>query len=159
MEPMNKISSFVYVILMVALLAFVTPAAAGQDAPVGEKIRVREAAIEFQAGAAFHILHGWIQPSTDDAIGIFSFTLDMDGNPLNPDTKWFYSESGDPDLLTRLWVFNFPQGMPAGTHTFTGHWFAPCQYAMDWLDYPGPCATPNARVETATRNLIITFVP
>ena len=155
---MKKLALFVTVLLVTALLAVTTPAAADRDAPVGTKIRVRNASMEFPAGAPFNFQHGWIQPSTDDAIGVFSFALDVDGVPQKETFKWFYAESGDPDMLTRLWVYNFPDGM-TGTHTFTGHWFAPCQYAVDWLEYPGPCPTPNAKVETATRTLTITFVP
>ncbi len=155
---MKKTALFVTVLLIVAMLVVTTPAAAGRDEPTGIKIRVRDASIEFPAGTAFNIQHGWMQPSTDDAIGIFDFILDVDGLPQPETFKRFYAENGDPDILTRMWVFNFPDGM-TGTHTFTGHWFAPCQYAMDWLGYPGPCPTPNAKVETTTRTLTITFVP
>ncbi len=154
---MKKLTLFVTVLLIVALIAITTPAAAGRDAPVGEKIRIRDASIEFPAGAPFHIRHGWIQYSTDDAIGVFDFALDVDGVPQPETFKWFYAESGNPDILNRIWVYNFPDGM-TGTHTFTGHWFAPCQYAVNELGYAGPCPTPNAKVETATRTLTVEFV-
>jgi len=159
MENMKKTALFVTVLLIIALVAYTTPVAAVRDAPIGERIRVRNASIEFPAGAPFYFQHGWIQPSTDDAIGVFSFALDVDGMPKQVTFKMFYAESGDPDLLTRLWVYNFPEGMAAGTHTFTGHWYAPCQYAVNSLGYPGSCNTPNDKVETTTRTLTVTFVP
>lgn len=156
---MKKVSSVVTVFLVVALLAMTSPVvvtAAG--GPVGEKIRVRDASIEFAAGAPFYILHGWIQTSEDGAIGVFDFQLEVDGVLLREDFKTFSVASGDPDLLTRVWGFNFPSGM-TGTHTFTGHWYAPCGYAVEWLGYSGPCANPNEKIESATRTLVVTFVP
>lgn len=156
---MKKLTLFVSIFVTIAVLAITMPEAADRNVPVGNQIRVRDAAINFTAGTPFNIRHGWLQPSTDEAIGIFDFTLDVDGVPQPETFKWFYAESGVPDTLTRLWVYNFPEGMAEGTHTFTGHWFAPCQYAVDNLDYPGTCATPNAKVETTARTLTITFVP
>jgi len=155
---MKKITLFVTMMLIAALLAITTPVAADRSAPIGDKIRVRNAVIEYPAGVSFHIVHGWIQPSTDDAIGVFDFSLDVDGVPQPESFKLFSAESGDPDMLNRIWVYNFPDGM-TGTHTFTGHWFAPCQYAVDYLEYAGPCATPNAKVETNSRSLTVNFTP
>jgi hypothetical protein len=66
--------------------------------------------------------------------------------------------SGDPDLLTRIWVFNFPEGM-TGTHTFTGHWLGPCQGLVDEGFIPGPCGRPNEKVEAFAQSLTVTFTP
>ncbi len=85
---MKKITLIVTVFLVVALLAVTYPAvvtAAG--GPVGEKIRVRDASIEFPAGAPFYIQHGWIQTSEDGAIGIFDFQLEVDGVLVREDFK------------------------------------------------------------------------
>ena len=155
---MKKLILPVLVCLVVALLAATSAAGAEGKQLVGDRIRVWDAAIEFPVGAPFHIWHGWVQSSEDDAIGVFDFTLEVDGALRREDFKWFSAVSGDPDVLWRRWVYIFPAGM-AGTHTFTGHWFAPCQYAADNLGYPGTCSTPNAKVETATRTLTVTFVP
>ncbi len=155
---MKTRSVFATILVIVALLALTMPVAADRNEPVGEQIRVRDTTIEFPAGTAFNIRHGWLQPSTDEAIGVFDFKLDLDGFPQPESYMGFSASSGDPDMLTRLWVYNFPAGME-GTHTFTGHWFAPCQYAVDQLGYTGQCDTPNAKVENATRELTIIFVP
>lgn len=155
---MKKLAPFISLLLVVSLLAVTSPAAANHNEPIGEKIRVRNETIKFQYNTPFYIAHGWVQPSTDEAIGVFSFELDVDGSPQPLSFRQFYVTSGDPDLLWRVFVYNFPVGMQ-GTHAFTGHWFAPCQYAVDWLGYPGTCATPNASVETATRTLTVTFEP
>ncbi len=155
---MKKLIHLVIVLLMSSQLATAAPAAAGQWQPVGERIRVWDGSIVFPAGAPFHIMHGWVQTSEDGAIGIFDFTLEVDGVLRQEDFKMFSADSGYPDTLWRLWVHDFPVGM-TGMHTFTGHWFAPCQYAVDNLGYPGTCSTPNARVETATRTLTVTLLP
>lgn len=156
---MKKLSLLVTVLVLVALLVTVTPVAADARAPVGDKINLYYGgSLEFPAGAPFYIQHGWVQSSEDDAIGAFDFKLEVDGVYVKEDFKKFSAVSGDPDQLVRLWLYNSPEGM-TGTHTFTGHWIAPCQFAMDWLGYPGPCATPNAKVESNPRTMIVTFVP
>jgi hypothetical protein len=156
---MKKYLLLITALLIVALLAMASPALADRNAPVGDRIGLFfGGSREFMAGAPFHVRHGWIQSSEDNAIGVFDFALDVDGILQREDFKMFSAVSGDPDLLNRIWVYNFPNGM-TGTHTFTGHWFAPCQYAVDFLAYPGPCATPNEKVETNTRTLIVTFFP
>lgn len=155
---MKKQLQFVSIFLIVALLVMAIPSAAfAHNEPVGTRINLFfGGSIEFSAATPFHIRHGWLQPSDDEAIGIFDFELEVDGVLQKEDFKMFSAESGNPDLLSRIWVFNFPGGM-TGTHTFTGHWYAPCQYAVDWLGYPGPCATPNQKVETSSREVVVTF--
>jgi len=148
-----------YVVAILALtLGIASPVSADSKTLTGDKIRVRDGSITFPLNTPFYISHGWIQPSTDDAIGVFDFKLEVDGSLNGESFKMFSAESGDPDNLSRIWVYNFPNGM-TGMHTFTGHWFAPCQYAVDYLGYGGSCATPNEKVETSTRTLTITFVP
>jgi len=156
---MKKQPLFVTAILILALLNLAIPSSASaHNEPVGERVIVFNGQIDFTAGTSFNIWHGWVQTSDDGAIGIFDFELDIDGVFLSEDFKMFSADSGDPDILWRLWVYNFPDGM-TGTHTFTGHWYAPCQYAVDWLGFAGPCATPNEKVETNTKTLIVNFVP
>jgi hypothetical protein len=155
---MKKQSLLVTVLVLVALLAMTTPVFAAEKGPTGEKIRLYFGDTVLPAGAPFYIEHGWVQTSEDGAIGVFDFKLEVDGVLLQEDFKMFSAVSGDPDVLWRLWRYNFPDGM-TGMHTFTGHWIAPCQYAVDWLEYPGPCVTPNAKVETSSRSVTVTFVP
>ena len=156
---MKKQPVFVSVFLILALVLAVPSVASARNELVGERILVfNDGSTEFPVGTPFHIFHGWVQTSDSDAIGIFDFELEIDGVLRAADFKMFTADSGDPDTLWRLWAYNFPDGM-TGTHTFTGHWYAPCQYAVDGLDYPGPCATPNQKVETRTRTLVVTFVP
>ena len=154
---MKKQSLLITILIIVAILMLANPVAAAKG-PVGERINLYFGSTEFPAGAAFYIQHGWVQPSTDEAIGVFDFKLEVDGVLLQEDFKMFSAVSGDADMLWRLWLYNSPDGM-TGEHTFTGHWFAPCQYAVNELGYTGPCAAPNAKVETALRTVVVTFVP
>jgi len=156
---MKKQTLFVTVLLIVALLSMAIPmAASAQGELTGDRIRVVNDSMEFSAGAPFYIMHGWVQYSSDGAIGVFDFELEVDGMLLREDLKQFLADGGEPDILWRWWVYAFPEGM-TGIHTFTGHWFAPCQYAVEELGYTGSCTSPNAKVETATRNLTVYFVP
>lgn len=157
---MKKQPLFLSVLLILTLIFLAIPSgASAHNEMVGERIGVfYDGSTDFPAGTPFHIWHGWVQTSEDEAIGIFDFELEIDGVFQGEDFKMFTTDSGDPDILWRRWVYNFTDGM-SGTHTFTGHWYAPCQYAVDWLDYQGPCATPNQKVETNTRMLVVTFIP
>jgi hypothetical protein len=146
----------VAMVLSVSTVVFVTPVAADSKVTVGERLRIREEWMTFSIDTPFHIVHGWNMTSDDDAIGVYDFELEVDGVPRKEDFKDFGAESGDPDTLYRNWVFNFPDGM-TGEHTFTGHWFAPCQAAVDFSDYPGPCPQPNESVETYTATLTVLF--
>ena len=139
------------ILVLIAFLVIATPAVAGKKAPVGSQIGVISGPTTFPAGAAFHIRHGWIISSDTDGVGIFDFELEVDGVLRNEDFVLRSTQSGDPDLLLRFWVHNFPDGM-TGVHTFTGHWFVPCQPTS------GSCATPNAKVEVLTSSVTVTFV-
>lgn len=155
---MKKQPLFLSVLLVAALLVLAMPAdASARRERVGERINLFYSSMDFPAGAPFHIYHGWVQTSDDEAIGSFDLKLEIDGVVRGEDFKMFTAVSGNPDTLRRLWVYNFPDGM-TGQHTFTGHWYAPCQYAVDWLGFSGPCATPNQKVETSTRTLVVNFV-
>jgi hypothetical protein len=156
---MKKQLVFVSVLLIIAILILAFPSVAfAYDELVGERILVYNGSTVFPAETPFHIFHGWVQTSEDGAIGIFDFELEIDGVLQRTDMKMFSVDAGNPDVLWRLWAFNFPDGM-TGTHTFTGHWYAPCQYAVDWLGYLDPCGTPNEKVETSTLTRIVDFVP
>jgi hypothetical protein len=155
-NTMNKNKLFVTALLVITLLSvvFPSPVSAGGSL-IGEKIRVFNGSREFPAEAPFYIMHGWIETSYSEAIGVYDFELDVDGVPMREDFKRFSVVSGDPDTLSRLWIYTFPDGM-TGTHTFTGHWYAPCQYAVN---YTGICLSPNTKVENFTATLTVTFIP
>jgi hypothetical protein len=149
----------IFVILAMAFpvtsVAYAAPAADDSKEPVGYRISLFLGAPDFPPNTPFHISHGFVQSSDDDAIGIYDFELEVDGVLRKEDFKDFWAESGEPDTLQRRWVYNFPDGM-TGTHTFTGHWFGPCQAVVE---DPGVCPIPNAKVEFSTQTLTVNFTP
>ena len=134
-----------------AVLAGVTLAVgAGQvgatfPAPTGERINILTGSpTEFPTGEPFFVAHGW-NPQPDltdyDALGRLSFALDVDGQPAELSFKSRWAEDG---RLVWFWVYNFPQGLPAGFHTFTGRWSGPCQRLAELgYDVGEPCRTPT----------------
>jgi hypothetical protein len=138
--------AFLLMLLVTAVMAL--PAAAGEKKePVGTRIDLFSPPITFAANTPFHISHGWLSSPTTEAVGHFSFALDLDGTRLEED--FVLKTPVSPDSVQRHWVFNFPDGL-TGTHVFTGHFFAPCYVG------PGPCDKPNEVIEagTVTRTVI-----
>ena len=152
-------------IVPLALLALVaTPALAGGHERVGDRIGLfSPAPMSFPQGQPFHIAHGHaIAPEERAAppapIGRFEFGLDIDGVPVRSDfvERSVLAEEEGPPTFALIWVFNFPEGMQ-GTHLFTGHWYAPCEYAVNNGLYAGSCANPAAMVEFSTRSREVIF--
>jgi hypothetical protein len=157
--------------LLVAALAVASvlllggPASATQGVPVGDRINVlRGTPTTFPANTPFHIGHGWSGPGggccVTPAVGIWSFALDVDGAPRAEDfvTRDAVLFGAEPAVHFLGWVFNFPDGM-TGTHTFTGHWLQPCEAAVEFSGFTGPCRDPAQSIEVITRSLTVTFTP
>ncbi len=156
---MKKQSLFVTILLIVALLSMATPAAtAAKSVRVGDRLSLFGGYTTFPAEQPFHIAHGWWNPTNIPGVGLFKFSLDVDGAPVRVDFIERSAISGDPDELLWVWVFNFPDGM-TGSHSFTGHWTGPCQGLVDMGVIPGPCEKTNKIIESASRTIIVDFVP
>ena len=150
----------ILLIVLIAALVFVVPAAAKGKTPVGERINVLFGTpTSYPAGEPFHISHGWLFDLPDHApVGIWLFRLEVDGVFVEHDFVQTEIISKKPTTITKKYVFNFPGGM-TGTHTFTGHWYGSCQVMVDTGYYPGPCPKPNAQIEFWTETLTVTFTP
>lgn len=146
----------VVTIVVIVLALFPSAAGAAESTsrqPVGEQINILLGSpTTFPAGQPFHIRHGHSLWSDMPAIGVYDFKLQVDGTYVREDYVSLAVTSGDPDAIIKTWVFNFPDGM-SGTHTFVGHWLAPCRATL------GPCQHPNAQVEFLARTLTVTFGP
>ena len=128
------------------------PVTAATKQPVGSRINLFLGNQAFAASTAFHIDDGFgfADTSTVDAIGKYSFALDVDGGPRAADFIQ-RSQSSAFELL-ELWFFNFASGL-TGTHTFTGHFFEPCNGGSV------PCNGNRIHtpVETLTLSAIVAF--
>jgi hypothetical protein len=133
--------------------AMTGPALAGERAPTGDRIGLFGGDQSYPAGTSFYVLHGNMGVVDEDAaIGRNRFVLEVDGSVV-PATYQTREEADG--LMIHLWVFNFPDGM-TGVHTFTGHWYAPCGVATQFLDC-GP-ATPTTPVEYETQQISVRFI-
>ena len=156
---MKKLSLFTVVLLIVALLSLATPAAtAAESIRVGDRLSLFRSDSTFPTGQPFHIAHGWWNPTNIPGVGLFKFSLDVDGSLVKEDFIERSTISGSPDELVWFWVYNFPNGM-TGTHTFTGHWTGPCQGLVDMGVIEVTCEKTNEIIESASQTIIIDFVP
>jgi hypothetical protein len=152
------------IILGVAVLVTTAPAAAKVKERTGDRIGLFSGApLDFPANTAFHIAHGWGVAGEREAppapIGKFEFQLDVDGETRQADfvEREVTGTGQGPSRHLLLWVFNFPDGM-SGAHTLTGHWFTPCNVAVEVYGHPGPCDSPAESVEVLTNSRVITFI-
>ena len=146
------------VITLLATLALAVvvalPASATSKEPTGTAFHMLQGTpTTFTAGAAFYIGNCWLVDPSAGAQGKYTIALDVDGTPRGESYTQFSQVLDSNNMLKnqRCWVWNFPDGMSAGTHTFVEHWFEPC-YAT-----PGPCSKPNAVVERYTLSLTVNF--
>ncbi len=146
-------------LIVIVMLAAAVPVAAKAKERVGERVDVWPGgSLTFPSGQPFHIAHGWgFSPPEENPHSKYEFWLDVDGKRVGAD---FIKRSGggSPNLITWFWVHNFPDGM-TGTHTFTGHWIAPCKYAELEGAPPGACPSKRGQFEAYTRTLTVTFTP
>jgi len=155
---MKRLKLASLLLLAFAVLALPTASTAGDKTAVGPNFNMFGQQTELAAGTAFHILLGWEGLSPDlDAIGHFSWSLDVDGTPRAADFHVFGPSPIYEGTLVRAWFWNFPDGLSAGIHTFVAHGFVPCYVAVSSFGYPGPCSNPNAAVEVATVSRTVTF--
>jgi hypothetical protein len=139
--------SLVGVVALAALLVFTLPAAAVPRARTGERINVLLGTpTTFPANQPFHVAHGWILLPRDNenspqTIGEYAFRLEVDGQTVEPD---FVDRWVEPATTLRSqWVHNFPDGLSAGTHTFSGYFTGPCEGLVNAGYNPGPCPKQN----------------
>jgi len=146
----------VLILLLALSLTAVVPATAA-EAPVGTRVNIVVGVpATLPADTAFHVLHGWgIQTNLVTGVGAADFRLDVDGIELGAGK--LVNTTPAPGIVSKLWLYNFEDGLPAGPHVLTGHWFLPCEPAVASGLYGGICETPNAPVEVITISLPITF--
>lgn len=118
----------------VVALALAAPAAANDVPRTGQKIGLLcmwfgtcSAQASYAADTPFHVAHGYcdlpdlfggiVDPST-------RFELKVDGEAVPLVTDLDVAFGRDPALVCKTNIANFRHGLPAGTYTFTGRWYA-----------------------------------
>jgi hypothetical protein len=134
---------------MALLLMVAAPAGATNQQPTGDRINLFLGDQSYPASTPFYLKHGFgLDPRTDGAIGLYTFTLDLDGAAR---AATFRTTEYADGFVIKWWYFNFPNGM-TGTHTFVGHHWAPCGDSI-------PCngSLPGTLVEILTLTATVTF--
>jgi hypothetical protein len=70
-------------------------------------------------------------------LGLFDFEMWIDGESVPAD--FVSTMKLSTDGAGKLWVFNFPEGLPAGTYEVNGVWSYPC---MAYDHPPSTCDSP-----------------
>ena len=150
---MAKLARALVIATLVLLVG--APVVAGKVEPIGPRLNLLANPTAFAANSAFHVKHGFaLAADQDPSVGLYSFKLDVDGTPRALDfVQRFVVTIDGQDYLVRFWGFNFAAGLPAGAHTFVGHWFGPCGPNR----VCGPGQQPNTIVELDTQSRTVTF--
>ena len=157
MKRSKKVFS-ITIVLLVMLFVLATPALADPRQLVGERINVNLGdPTEYPADTPFFVIHGSgtdAPGATPIAAGHMGFALEVDGEYVEAD--WDYrsgnsAREGGPNIVWSGSAFNFPDGLPAGEHTFIGHWYVRC------LHTESPCENPMDPVDFEVHPLTVNF--
>jgi hypothetical protein len=138
-------------IVALVLATIVAPAGATTKEPIGPTISpLTGHPTTFAADSPFHVANCWNLAPDTQAIGHWSISLSVDGATVEPSFTEFGSTDAS-DNVRRCYVWNFADGLSAGTHTFVQTWYAPC-YATTQT-----CDKENEVVTHTTYTLTVTF--
>ena len=156
---MKKLNLILCVILTRVI---VSPAIAAPGEPVGDLLDFGIENQEFPANTPFHMQNGWIfsRETLKDlgyAPGHTSFVLEVD-HVIVPVSYWERSYVKVDGVFYSLtdFIHNFEDGLPAGMHHFTGHWYLPCKVLLE-LGWTDECEYPNADIEWDQMDMVVEF--
>ena len=150
----------VLILVFIAVFLFTMPVSAKKSKTIGEGINIFTGdAFTFDADTPFHIAHGFaeIRPK-DYKFKEFAFDLYVDGVLQDVDflDKTPIKVDKGVEFLLK-WIYNFPDGLPAGDYVFRGEWRVTCHVAVDWGVIPGPCDDPGEWVIYYQNEMLGTF--
>jgi len=107
------------------LLSAALPAAANNVPTTGVRLNLNVAPTTFQANSPFYIEHGFAcdlgdPPCMWDQIGRGRFLLYVDS--VLQESKVDVDTNPQRRVISKLWLTNFPTGLPAGEHVFVREW-------------------------------------
>ena len=126
----KKFGLFLFVLAILVLVIAVPVYANGKD-PIGTRVNLL--AGDQAVSGPFHVFHGsyTLLPNELPAFGKTDFTLEIDGVEQN---GRFVNYVVDGALIHGH-LYNFPDGLPAGTYNFKGTWVAPCGWVYNDCDH------------------------
>ena len=146
-------------LVFIAMVLMVMPASAKSKA-IGDKINIFAGdAFTFDADTPFHISHGFAEVKPKEhKFKEFGFDLFIDGVQQDYDhlKKTRIKVDKGVEFLLQ-WIYNFPDGLPAGDYVIRGEWRVTCHVAVDWGAIPGPCTDPSEWVIFHENETVGTF--
>jgi hypothetical protein len=143
-------------VLVLSLTIFTSVTMAEKPETVGTRILMYAPPASFDAGEPFYIQHGiglgWFigLERVGNNAGKGLMTLEVDGVKIEPDfvtREWINYKPEYPLLVqTKLFTFNFPDGLEAGEHTFVRSYFFTCQFYWD-MGIDVECENPVELIE------------
>ena len=120
-------------VVVVAACAFALPASSNGIPEAGARIGVFPTEQSFPANTAFHVTHGLFCAVPAELSHCISagthFDLFIDGVQQSSVVD-IDLVPGDPEVFRKFNLTNFPNGLPAGTYTFTGQFFEDGQLVL-----------------------------
>jgi hypothetical protein len=111
-------------------LAVALPASANSVPTTGAQLNIRFPPATFPANTPFYVEHGFgclldrDAASCAHASTVFVLWVDGVQQSSQKDVSVVYNTFVGDYLLSVGYLTNFPDGLPAGTHTFTGIWYS-----------------------------------
>lgn len=141
---MKRLAVLVPLVVAMLVSSVGVTAAASKD-PAGDRINLFGGDTAYPAYTAFYVSHGFTFEAGDIAVGRAVFRLEVDGVERAADFTQLY-----PETSSKVWVFKFPDGLSAGTHSLTGHWIVACVAGVNCGDL-----RPNAPIEFLTLEISV----
>ncbi len=106
---------------LMVMLALLPTAASATPPTTGFRVSVIAGAdVEIPAGEPFFVQHGWgAEYRPMSTLHSFGFDLYVDGIQKHGPREIVIE---DGVWVDQQWIFNFRDGLPAGTYTFFGEW-------------------------------------
>jgi hypothetical protein len=130
----TRVPRLVAAVAVMAVLVVAAPASANSIPTTGTQLRLFGPDTRFPANTPFYVEQGFIVPLADGGIGMHneisaqaSSTLYLDDvlQPSQVDIDVVDDPVFGPSI-ERRWLTNYPNGLPAGEHTFVDVFTSPC---------------------------------
>lgn len=144
-------------LVVITLLVIMLIAAKPIEERVGQNLDLRTAK-EFSANEPFHTL-GLLRDIAYGAeyIGRLDIRLVVDGVEIDEDYIEFFPYKNDGDTwLNKAFIFNFPDGLEKGKHSFQMYYTDKCGIWL-WFGFVSECENLEHLVEVKLKDAVVVF--